>query len=95
MCERCKMSPHEDCRTCSAVGNPPEAQQALFSALPEVVDSKTAATALSIPERTVRELARNGEVRGFKIGSVWRFTRQSLTEFVVQQEREGTERERK
>lgn len=65
---------------------PKDSERELFDSIPEVMDSKTAAAALSVPERTIRELARNNEVRGFKIGTNWRFTRQSLVEYVIQQE---------
>lgn len=74
------------CRNCCSdidLGSQPEAQQGLFADIPEVVDSKVAATALSVPERTIRELARNSEIQGFKIGSVWRFTRDALKEYVL------------
>lgn len=74
------------CRNCCLdidLGGQSEARQGLFSDVPEVVDSKTAAMALSVPERTIRELARNGEIRGFKVGSVWRFTRDALREYVL------------
>ena len=63
-----------------------DAVQALFVSLPEVLNSKDAAKALDVPDCTLRELARNGEIRGFKVGSVWRFTRKSLVEYVQRQE---------
>jgi len=74
------------CRIIIAPTSPQDEPQALFASLPEVVDSKAAATALSIPERTLRELARSGEIKGFKVGSVWRFTRRCLVEYVERQE---------
>lgn len=61
----------------------------LFENLPDVMDSKTAATALSIPENAIRELARTCEVRGFKVGQTWRFTRQALAEYVDRKEKEA------
>lgn len=61
----------------------------LFDSLPDVVNSKTAAGALSIPENSLRELARSCEIRGFKVGKTWRFTRTALIEYVRRKERDA------
>ena len=74
------------CHLVMAPVKPQDAPNSLFDGCPEVMDTEAAAKALGIPERTLRELARNGEIRGFKIGSVWRFTRMSIREYVEKQE---------
>lgn len=85
-CKRCAGSGACNSSSTVAPNNQPIITQDLFAFLPEIINSKTAAIALSVPERTIRELARNGELRGFKIGSNWRFTRQSIVNYVKQQE---------
>lgn len=79
-------SPDECCTSAQQATYEHCVHQPLFSAFPEVMNSKAAANALSIPERTLRELAREKSIKGFKVGTVWRFTRNSLIEFVEQLE---------
>ena len=62
--------------------DPSENPKIMFADLPDVMTCKEASSALSICEKTLRELAIRGEVKGFKVGKVWRFTRKSLTDFI-------------
>ena len=66
--------------------SPLEAQDELFVSLPDVLDTKGAAKALSIPEQTLRDLARSGEITGFKVGKNWRYSRLRILEYVERQE---------
>ena len=54
----------------------------LFSNLPEVLTAQQVATALSVCDKHVRELARQGDLVGFRAGRCHRFTRQALIDFV-------------
>jgi len=50
------------------------------SAWPDVLDPETAGRFLGIPETSVRELLRRGEIPGAKFGKLWRVARAALEE---------------
>jgi len=52
--------------------------------LPELLSPADAATALGVSEADVLSVLESGELKGKKIGSAWRITRASLTEYLSQ-----------
>src|SRR5262245_5964502 len=50
--------------------------------LPEVLTAEQAGLLLQVPEASVLELAEAGQLPGRKIGSVWRFSRAALVEWL-------------
>jgi excisionase family DNA binding protein len=55
--------------------------------LPDVLTAEQAGQLLQIPEATVLELAESGELPGRKLGSVWRFARAALVEWLAAPDR--------
>src|SRR6266511_2588119 len=51
--------------------------------LPEVLTSEQASQLLQIPEPMVLELAKAGQLPGRKLGTVWRFSRVALVEWLA------------
>ena len=52
--------------------------------LPEVLTAEQASQLLQIPEPTLLELAESGQLPGRKLGTVWRFARVALVEWLSQ-----------
>ncbi|MFN2468677.1 MAG: helix-turn-helix domain-containing protein [Gaiellaceae bacterium] len=50
---------------------------------PEVMTSEQLAELLQVGERTVRELAANGELPGRKVGREWRFARRAVLDWLA------------
>ena len=70
---------------CRVIVLPEEEQQApyrLFESLPEIMTVQEAAKALGCCDKTLRELARKGAIKGVKIGSSWRIPKSALISFV-------------
>ena len=44
----------------------------------KLLDSKEAAQFLAVNTKTLQRLARSGDVRGIKIGKLWRFRKEDL-----------------
>ena len=44
----------------------------------KLLDSKEAAQFLAVNTKTLQRLARSGDVRGIKIGKLWRFSKEDL-----------------
>ena len=51
----------------------------------DIVDVRGASKLLGLHEETVRAMARDGRIPGFKVGRVWRFNRRSLHEWAEAQ----------
>ncbi len=49
----------------------------------EVLDVKGAAKALGVSNRTIYNLARNGDIPAMRVGREWRFARQNLIKWVA------------
>jgi len=47
----------------------------------DVIGAKEAGELLDLEENTVRAMARKGQLPGYKVGSLWKFDRQELTEW--------------
>ncbi len=48
----------------------------------DIIDSREASEVLQIHEETVRRLAREGKLPGFKVGGGWRFSRAALRDWM-------------
>ncbi len=59
--------------------------------LSEVIGSDTCAELLGCTPEQVEELAREGEIPGFKIGRPWRFVRADLLAYLAQKARDEAE----
>ena len=49
----------------------------------KVYTEQTAAELLSVPEDTIREWARSGQLRGSRLNEAWRFTEADIREFLA------------
>lgn len=49
---------------------------------PAIGNPKDASIALGIPETSVRELCRTGQLRAFKVGKLWKIPKAWLLEFI-------------
>lgn len=47
--------------------------------------AKEVATILKVTEKTILTLLREGTLTGFKVGSMWRVSKESLEEFMAKQ----------
>lgn len=56
----------------------------IAAAYPAVGNAEDAASILGVPVTTVRALCRQGILRGFKVGNLWRIPRISLLRFIVE-----------
>jgi excisionase family DNA binding protein len=65
--------------------NPLETQ-ALEKVLQDILDADEVAAILRIHPRTVKRLANDGELPGFKVGGQWRFRREAIEEYIRKQE---------
>ncbi len=54
----------------------------ILPAYPAIGNPKECAIALGIPEGSVRELCRTGQLRAFKCGSLWKIPKAWLLEFI-------------
>lgn len=54
----------------------------MFADLPDVNSAQQAAKAIGVCDKHIRELAAQGKIKGFRVGRLWRFTKQSLIDFV-------------
>ncbi|HYK36580.1 helix-turn-helix domain-containing protein [Alloacidobacterium sp.] len=60
-----------------------------FSEFEPLLDSLEAARLLSIHPKTLKKMARRGEVRAAHIGKLWRFRASDLQEWLCSQYRAG------
>ncbi len=56
--------------------------------LEEILDADEVAKLLKVHPRTVKRLASEGILPGFKVGSQWRFRREAINEYIRRQERQ-------
>ena len=61
---------------------PPPLPSAAAAAIPELLSTADAATALGVSEADVLATLEAGDHKGKKIGSTWRITRTALDEFL-------------
>lgn len=54
----------------------------ILPAYPAIGNSKDASMALGVPESSIRELCRTGQLRAFKCGSLWKIPKAWLLEFI-------------
>jgi excisionase family DNA binding protein len=57
------------------------------------IDAKEAAKMLSVTPRTVIRLVERGEIKGFKVGDVWRFYRKDIQQYIDSQMRGPVQQE--
>lgn len=57
------------------------------------IDAKEAAKMLSVTPRTVIRLVERGEIKGFKVGDVWRFYRKDIQQYINAQMRGPVQQE--
>lgn len=46
-----------------------------------ILDVEAASVMLGLPVQSVRKLARNGVIPAFKVGKLWKFSKEKLMEF--------------
>ncbi len=56
--------------------------------LEEILDADEVAKLLKVHPRTVKRLASEGILPGFKVGSQWRFRREAINEYIRRQEQQ-------
>ena len=56
--------------------------------LEEILDTDEVAKLLKVHPRTVKRLASEGILPGFKVGSQWRFRREAINEYIRRQEQQ-------
>jgi excisionase family DNA binding protein len=56
--------------------------------LEEILDADEIAKLLKVHPRTVKRLASEGILPGFKVGSQWRFRREAINEYIRRQEQQ-------
>lgn len=54
----------------------------------EILDADEVGKMLKIHPRTVKRLANQGELPGFKVGGQWRFRREAIDEYIRRQEQQ-------
>lgn len=54
----------------------------ILAAYPNIGTPKDAGKALRVPESTIRQLCRDGQLRAFKLGTNWRIPKAWLLEFI-------------
>lgn len=59
----------------------------------EILDADEVGKMLKIHPRTVKRLAGQGELPGFKVGGQWRFRREAIEEYIRRQERQHGDQE--
>ena len=56
--------------------------------LEEILDAGEVARLLRVHPRTVKRLASEGILPGFRVGSQWRFRREAINEYIRRQEQQ-------
>ena len=62
--------------------------------LEEILDADEVARLLKVHSRTVKRLASEGVLPGFRVGSQWRFRRESINEYIKRQEQQHNDRKK-
>lgn len=60
----------------------PVKADSILAAYPNIGTPKDAGKALQVPEGTIRQLCRDGQVKAFKLGTNWRIPKAWLLEFI-------------
>ena len=59
--------------------------------LENILDADQVAAMLKVHPRTVKRLANQHVLPGFKVGGQWRFRREAIEEYIRLQEQQGTD----
>ena len=62
--------------------------------LEEILDADEVAKLLRVHPRTVKRLASEGILPGFRVGSQWRFRREAINEYIKRQEQQHNDRKK-
>ena len=62
--------------------------------LEEILDADEVAKLLRVHPRTVKRLASEGTLPGFRVGSQWRFRREAINEYIRRQEQQHNDRKK-
>lgn len=62
--------------------------------LEEILDADEVAKLLRVHPRTVKRLASEGILPGFRVGSQWRFRREAINEYIRRQEQQHNDRKK-
>lgn len=57
----------------------------------EILEAKDVAKMLKVHVRTITRLAEKGEIKGFRVGDLWRFRLAAIEEYIMKQEEKGQE----
>jgi excisionase family DNA binding protein len=52
----------------------------------EILEAKEVAKILKVHTRTITRLAEKGEIKGFRVGDLWRFRSSAVEEYIREQE---------
>ena len=58
----------------------------------DILDADEVAEMLRVHPRTVKRLAGQGDLPGFRVGGQWRFRREAIEEYIRRQEQQYDER---
>ena len=79
-------NPHEVVESTSQRKGPHSAKEVELPYVPEpLLDSDQAAKRLKIHPKTLQRYARQGYIKGFQIGSMWRFRASELENWILRQ----------
>ena len=56
--------------------------------LKDILDADEVAKLLRVHPRTIKRLARQGQLPGFRVGGQWRFRRAAIEEYIRRQEQQ-------
>jgi len=62
--------------------------------LRDILDADEVAEMLRVHPRTVKRLASQGELPGFRVGGQWRFRREAIEEYIRRQEQQHDDRKK-
>ena len=62
--------------------------------LEEILDADEVARLLRVHPRTVKRLASEGILPGFRVGSRWRFRREAINDYIKRQEQQHNDRKK-
>jgi excisionase family DNA binding protein len=62
--------------------------------LEEILDADEVAKLLRVHPRTVKRLAGEGTLPGFRVGSQWRFRREAINEYIRRQEQQHNDQKK-
>ncbi len=62
--------------------------------LRDILDADEVAEMLRVHPRTVKRLASQGDLPGFRVGGQWRFRREAIGEYIRRQEQQHDDRKK-